>query len=159
MPGYSLTIESSGLDVRRLYEWCTDFRDDDARMLEREQGVDASMIMERKVTREPGRVRMEMPIRLAGGVTDTLVEIDLHPEQSAYVADIRFGEAYRQICTYFFAPRAGGALVHILAYVERGGESGDRLAASGDFVADLREGMRKLMTAYVRQAERELGGK
>jgi hypothetical protein len=88
----------------------------------------------------------------------SVVDVDLHPDQLAYVADIKFGEVYRQICTYFFVPDGKDAMVHIVAYVERGGEGADRLSAGGDFVGELREGMRKLMTAYVRQAEREVGG-
>jgi hypothetical protein len=157
--GYSIRIPSEGVDAPSLYEWCTDFRDDDAAMLEREQGVDASFLLERKVSGGEGRARIEMRLRLAGQDTTTLVEIDLHPSELAYVADIRFGDVYRQICTYLFAPVPGGSEVTIVAYVEKSEAGADGLATSGDFVAELREGMRKLMTGFVRQAEKELGAK
>ena len=156
MAGYEIVIPSK-LDAVRLFDWCIDFRDDDAETLERGQDVDTSFMLQRKVTRDGPRIKVEMLMRTGEGKTPVTVDIIAHRATTCYLADIRFSDVYRQICRYDFEPDGSGSRVRIVAEVEGNPAKGDVLSEKGGaFVDELRDGMRKMMTGFMRQAEKEL---
>jgi hypothetical protein len=149
MAQYTIEGVAKGARVRDLWDWYTDFRSDDPKILERE-GVRAGKSLYRNITKDGNRIHIDQAGQAGKRTIEMSLDITLHPENMTYDVADEIKGFFNESRRYVFTETPEGAKVEA-----------NVTAQPLRFVARLfggmvRRGSQQVMSAYLRAAEKDL---
>ena len=153
MGNYSFEMIARGVPRRELFNWFTDFSDDDAEISKR-RGVD--LLQQRKVTRRGNSLHVENELLSRGNRSKFVIDVVLHPENYTY--DVEGGnEGIKSNMRFAFTDVPGiGSKVTVNCTYELLNTELKTRDASGLVNKELKEGQQRLVAAFLDEAQEQL---
>jgi hypothetical protein len=160
MGRFAIEGTARNVPLALLYDWYTDFRPDDPSLVEDTLRGRPLRFVERKVTRQGIHVLIENMMDYKGRRVLARTETTLRPERFAYDVDTRYTGAmrFRDRRHYAFTELPEGTQIRAECEISEARGILGLLSALGLVASAVRKESQRLMDAYLRVAERELGG-